>query len=131
MLVENAGLEHMLSIGSRCGLLERAGRRPPAEIFAFREGRALAMSFGSLDGIGLGSRAMVTQDEPTIRPTPAWLRRVINGLREPIDDKGPLPSGPLACKIRNSPPPAHLRARVGGKIDLGIRALNTFTSVCQ
>ncbi len=131
MLVEIAGLDHMLSIGSRCDLIDRSGNRTPAEIVGFRDNRALAMSFGSLDGIGLGSRAMVTDDEPAIRPTPAWLGRVINGLGEPIDDKGPLPSGPLACKIRNSPPPAHLRARVGGKIDLGIRSINTFTSVCR
>jgi flagellum-specific ATP synthase len=131
MLVEIAGLEHMLSIGSRCDLIDRAGGRTPAEIVGFRDGRALAMSFGSLDGIGLGSRAVVAQDEPTVRPTPAWLGRVINGLGEPIDDKGPLPAGPVACKIRNNPPPAHLRARVGGKIDLGIRSINTFTSVCE
>jgi flagellum-specific ATP synthase len=56
---------------------------------------------------------------------------VINALGEPIDGKGPLPTGPLACAIRNAPPPAHLRGRVGGKIDLGIRSINTFTSVCQ
>jgi flagellum-specific ATP synthase len=131
MLVEIAGLEHMLSIGSRCDLIDRAGARTPAEIVGFRDGRALAMSFGSLDGIGLGSRAMVASDEPAIRPTPAWLGRVINGLGEPIDDKGPLPSGSAVCKIRSNPPPAHLRSRVGGKIDLGVRSINTFTSVCQ
>src|SRR5581483_11411218 len=130
-LVEIAGLEHMLSIGARCDLIDRAGNRTPAEIVGFRDGRALAMSFGSLDGIGLGSRAMVAQDEPAVRPTPAWLGRVINGLGEPIDDKGPLPSGPVACKIRNNPPPAHLRGRVGAKIDLGVRAINTCATVCQ
>ena len=131
MLVEIAGLEHVLSIGSRCDLIDRVGAATPSEIVGFREGRALAMSFGSLDGIGLGSRAVLTHDEPNIRPTPAWLGRVINGMGEPIDDKGPLPLGPTACRIRNNPPPAHLRGRVGGKIDLGVRAINTFTSVCE
>jgi flagellum-specific ATP synthase len=131
MLVEIAGLEDALSIGSRCDLLDRAGNRVPSEIVGFRDGRALAMSFGSLDGIGLGSRALLVHEEPAIRPTEAWLGRVVDAMGRPIDGKGPLPNGPTPCKIRNAPPPAHLRARVGGKIDLGIRAVNTFTSVCR
>ncbi len=89
------------------------------------------MSFGSLDGVGLGSKAILVHDEPAIRPTNAWLGRVVNALGEPIDGKGPLPLGPKPCRIRNAPPPAHLRARVGGKIDLGVRCINTFTTVCK
>jgi flagellum-specific ATP synthase len=131
MLVEIAGVEESLSIGSRCELTDRSGGQVPCEIVGFRDHRALAMSFGSLDGVGLGSRAFVVNAEPVIRPSAAWLGRVVNALGQPIDGKGPLPSGPLACPIRNAPPPAHLRGRLGGKIDLGIRSINTFTSVCQ
>jgi len=131
MLVEIAGLEDALSIGSRCDLLDRTGNRVPAEIVGFRDGRALAMSFGALDGIGLGSQALLVHDEPAVRPTSAWLGRVVDALGRPLDGKGPLPLGPTAVRIRNAPPPAHKRARVGGKIDLGLRAINTFTSVCR
>ena len=131
MLVEIAGLEESLSIGSRVDLVDRTGNRVPSEVVGFRDGRALAMSFGSLDGVGLGSRAVLVHDEPAIRPTNAWLGRVVNALGEPIDGKGPLPLGHKPCRIRNAPPPAHLRARVGGKIDLGVRAINTFTTVCK
>ena len=131
MLVEIAGLDDVLSIGSRCDLMDRNGNRVPSEIVGFRDGRALAMSFGSLDGVGLGSRAMLTHDEPVVRPSAAWLGRVVNALGQPIDSKGPLPNGSVACRIRNSPPPAHLRSRVGGKIDLGVRSINTFTTVCR
>jgi flagellum-specific ATP synthase len=131
MLVEIAGLEDSLSIGSRVDLVDRTGNRVPSEVVGFRDGRALAMSFGALDGVGLGSRSVLVHDEPAIRPTNAWLGRVVNALGEPIDGKGPLPLGPKSCRIRNAPPPAHLRARVGGKIDLGVRAINTFTTVCQ
>src|SRR5215831_19094888 len=113
MLVEIAGLEDALSIGSRCDLIDRSGNRVPSEVVGFRDGRTLAMSFGSLDGIGLGSRAVLSHEEPAVRPTMGWLGRVVNALGEPIDGKGPLPSGPTACRIRNAPPPAHLRARVG------------------
>ncbi|MEX2009312.1 MAG: flagellum-specific ATP synthase FliI, partial [Dongiaceae bacterium] len=47
MLVEVAGLERSLSVGARCELIDRAGRRIPCEVVGFRGGRALAMAFGT------------------------------------------------------------------------------------
>jgi flagellum-specific ATP synthase len=52
-------------------------------------------------------------------------------MGEPIDGQGPLPSGPAPYPFRNSPPPAHARMRVGAPLDLGVRALNTFLTVCR
>jgi flagellum-specific ATP synthase len=131
MLVEISGMESALSIGARCALVDRNQRQVPCEIVGFREGLALAMTYGSLEGVGLGSKVVLIDGEPVVRPTRAWLGRVVNAFGEPIDGKGPLPQGPEPCRIRNQPPPAHTRSRVGGKIDLGIKAINTFTSVCK
>src|ERR1041384_1683416 len=50
---------------------------------------------------------------------------------EPIDGKGPLPTGPMPYPFRASPPAAHARQRVGTPIDLGVRALNTFLTCCH
>src|SRR5712691_10785922 len=66
-----------------------------------------------------------------VRPSAGWLGRVVNAMGEPIDGKGPLPLGPSPCPFRSSPPPAHARRRVGAPLDLGIRALNTFTTCCR
>ena len=52
-------------------------------------------------------------------------------MGEPIDGKGPLPLGPEPYPFRNPPPPAHARRRVGGPLDLGVRALNTFVTCCR
>ena len=52
-------------------------------------------------------------------------------MGEPIDGKGPLPPGPSPYGFRNDPPSAHARRRVGGPLDLGVRALNTFTTCCR
>lgn len=131
MLVEISGMESALSIGARCALVDRNERHVPCEIVGFRDGRALAMTYGSLEGVGLGSKVVLVDGEPVVRPTRAWLGRVVNAFGEPIDGKGPLPQGAEPCRIRNQPPPAHTRARVGAKIDLGIKAINTFASVCQ
>src|SRR5947208_3599412 len=62
---------------------------------------------------------------------PTRAGRDVNALGEPIDGKGPLPQGRTAYALRNQPPPAHTRQRVQGKVDLGVRAINTFLTCCR
>jgi flagellum-specific ATP synthase len=131
MLVEMGGAPSSLSVGDRCEVLAR-GRAPVScEVVGFRGGRALMMPFGPLEGVGLGCRAVVGAGQPVIRPHPAWLGRVVNAIGEAIDGKGTLPQGLEAYPLRAAPPSAHKRKRVGGKIDLGVRALNTFLTCCR
>jgi flagellum-specific ATP synthase len=131
LMVEVAGVQRRLSVGSRCHLIAQGNRRVLSEVVGFRDGKALLMPFSSLDGIGLGSKAEIAESQPTISPTEGWLGRMVNALGEPIDRKGPLPMGSVDVPIRNTPPPANERQRVGGKMDLGIRALNTFLTCCS
>ncbi len=131
LLVEVGGVEGGLSVGDHCRLIGRDGRRVTAEVIGFRGGQALVMPFGSLEGIGAGCEAEVGSVEPAIYPTSGWLGRVINGFGEAVDGRGPIPTGAIAYPMRNRPPPAHARQRVGGKIDLGVRAINTFLTCCR
>ncbi len=131
MLLEVGGLPQRLAIGGHCLVLAQGGRRVRAEVVGFRAGRALLMPFGSLDGIGLGSKVEMADRPAVIYPADGWLGRVVNALGEPIDGKGPLPTGQTAYPLRSAPPPAHARKRVQGKIDLGVRALNTFLTCCR
>jgi flagellum-specific ATP synthase len=131
MLVEVGGASTSLSVGDRCEVMTRDNRPVLCEVIGFRQGRALLMPFQPLDGIGLGCPAWRIAARPSIRPHPGWLGRVVNALGEPIDGKGPLPQGGVAQLLRNRPPPAHRRQRVAGKIDLGVRALNTFLTCCR
>ncbi len=131
LLVEVAGADHALAVGSRLVIEARDGRRVPCEVIGFRDGRALAMPFESLEGVGIGCRSHVEGDEPVAYPSPAWLGRVVNAFGEPIDGKGPLPLGHEPFPLRARPPAAHERQRVGPKLDLGVRALNAFVSCCM
>jgi len=131
LLIEVAGIERHLSVGGRCIVTARGERRVPCEVVGFRDDRALLLPFGSLDGIGIGCKAEVAEAQPAISPTRGWLGRVINAHGEPIDGGPPLPVGDSPHPIRNSPPPAHMRKRVGGKLDLGVRAINTFLTCCS
>jgi flagellum-specific ATP synthase len=89
------------------------------------------MPFASLEGVRRGCRAVVSGVRAAVRPSQAWLGRVVNAMGDPIDGKGPLPSGPMPYPFRAPPPPAHTRKRVGEPIDLGVRALNTFLTCCH
>ncbi|MBV9522236.1 MAG: flagellar protein export ATPase FliI [Alphaproteobacteria bacterium] len=131
MLLELGGAPQSLAIGGRCEIVGRYGRRLPCEVVGFRNNRALLMPFGATDGIGLGCKAEIADTAPVVYPDPGWLGRVVNALGEPIDGKGPLPQGGLAYPLRNQPPPAHARQRVQGKVDLGVRAINTFLTCCR
>jgi flagellum-specific ATP synthase len=131
MMVEIGGVERALSIGDRIHLQRRRGERVSCEVVGFRDGSALAMPFGELEGIGIGSRAEIEDADPVVYPGDAWLGRVVNAMGEAIDAKGGLPDGPKAYPIRAAPPAAHTRRRVAGKLDLGVRAINTFTTVCK
>ena len=131
LLVEVAGVERRLSVGDRVQLERRGDSLIECEIVGFRGGRALAMPFGTLDGIGMGCKALISDREPSIRPDASWLGRVVNGFGEPLDSGPPLLQGPVAYPLRATAPPARERRRVAGKIDLGVRALNTFLTCCR
>lgn len=131
LLIEVAGLENRLSVGGRGQVVARGGGHILCEAVGFREGKALMLPFAQIDGVGLGSKVELADAQPAITPTPEWLGRVINALGEPIDGKGPLPQGDIARLIRSTPPPAHARQRVGAKLDLGIRSVNAFATLCQ
>ena len=130
LLIEVSGI-HSLSVGARCVIYSRDNTKTNCEIVGFRQEKALCMAFGPLEGIGLGCKVVIADHEPAIRPDHHWLGRVINAMGEPIDGKGPLSTGPDIYPLRASPPPAHSRRMVGSRIDLGVRAINSFTTCCR
>ena len=131
LMVEVAGPIHAMSVGARLSIETGIGPAIPCEVVGFTGGHALAMPFAALDGVRRGCRAVVATAAGTIRPSERWLGRVVNAMGEPIDGLGQLPPGPAPYPFRNSPPPAHARMRVGEPLDLGVRALNTFLTVCR
>lgn len=131
LMVEIAGPIHAMSVGARIVIETGGNRFIPAEVIGFSGSNAVVMPFGGLEGVRRGCRAVIATAASQVRPSPAWLGRVINAMGEPIDGKGPLAQGPSPMPYRNSPPPAHSRKRVGAPLDLGVRALNTFLTCCR
>ncbi len=131
LMVEVAGPIHAMSVGARLTIETGLNGAIPCEVVGFSGGHALALPFAALDGVRRGCRALVASAAGAVRPSERWLGRVINAMGEPIDGQGPLPPGPAPYSFRSTPPPAHARMRVGEPLDLGVRALNTFLTVCR
>jgi flagellum-specific ATP synthase len=131
LLVEVTGAAGAISLGGQLHLTGGSGKEIPCEVVGFRDGRALAMPLGNLDGMSLAARADFDDRPAVIYPSKAWLGRVLDGFGRPQDGKGPLAQGSIAYPIKAQAPGAHARARVGGKLDLGVRALNAFTTCCK
>jgi flagellum-specific ATP synthase len=131
LLVEVTGAAGAISLGGQLRLTGGSGKEIPCEVVGFRDGRALAMPLGNLDGMSLSARADFDDRPAVIYPSTAWLGRVLDGFGQPQDGKGPLAQGAIAYPIKAQAPAAHARGRVGGKLDLGVRALNAFTTCCK
>ncbi|MDD4557243.1 MAG: flagellar protein export ATPase FliI [Alphaproteobacteria bacterium] len=131
LFIEVSGIRAQLSIGDRCKIYNAHGKIVPCELVSFKNDKLLFMPYDSLNGIGLGCRVEVENSKPVIYPHLSWLGRIINSFGEPVDGKGPLIKGDKAYYIKASPPPASKRKRVKGKVDLGVRAVNTFLTICK
>jgi flagellum-specific ATP synthase len=131
LVVEVTGAQGAVSLGGQCHISIGINKKIRCEVVGFREGRALVTPLGSLDGITLGARADFDDKPAAIYPSTAWLGRVVNGFGEAMDGKGTLGQGAIAYPLKASPPLATSRGRVGAKLDLGVRALNTFVTCCK
>lgn len=129
--LEIEGIGSALGIGAELDIELTPGQFVGAEVVGLADGRALALPLGEIEGIKLGCRAYVREGGQMIAPSNKWLGRVINGLGEAIDGKGPLPQGEALRGLKTPPPPAQARGRVGARIDLGVRALNSFVTCCD
>ena len=131
LLIETRGGLTRLSVGARAEIQRRADVPLACEVVGFRDNCALLMPFGPVEGVAPGAELRIAPEAASVRPTLAWRGRVIDAFGQPIDGKGALPQGPTPYLLRAPPPAAHARGRVGGRLDLGVRAMNIFTTCCR
>jgi flagellum-specific ATP synthase len=112
------------SIGEMCRIYPNGNNRTiVAEVVGFREEKVLLMPFGNIDSVRSGSRILSTGKKSNVKVGHNLLGRVIDGLGNPIDDRGPIESEgeyPVYAKPINP----LKRNRIREPMDLGIRAMN-------
>ena len=114
-----------VSIGELCYVCSRFENVEPipAEVVGFREGNVLLMPIGEMEGIGPGCEVISAQRVLKVKVGPQLLGRVLDGLGEPMDGKGP-----LLCKeeypLQAAPPPPLERPRIKDSLYVGVRAID-------
>jgi flagellum-specific ATP synthase len=98
---------------------------PPihSEVVGFRDGRTLLMPLGDLRGIGVGSRILSKKRTVSANVGDGLLGRVIDGLGNPMDGKGPLNCTECISIHQETTNPMKKR-RITEPLDLGVRSLN-------
>jgi flagellum-specific ATP synthase len=125
------GYGPMKTIGELCRITREEGADEiPAEVVGFRGDRVLLMPLGDMRGIGPGSRIAMTGEVATVPVGPDLLGRVLDGLGNPIDGKGPVRTAER-YPLHADPPNPLQRARIRFPLDLGIRAINGFLTCGQ
>lgn len=126
LVVEGRGLK--AGIGSVVTILASSGRTLPGEVVGFRDGRIVVMPYGDTAGVCEGDRIRLLESEPAAIVGDGFLGRVVDGLGQPIDGKGPL--GPcIDYPLYGKPINPMERRPVEEFLDVGISAINLMTPV--
>lgn len=118
------GYGPMTSVGELCEITREDGEETVlAEVVGFRGDRVLLMPLGEMRGIGPGSRLLMKGHCASVPVGPQLLGRVLDGLGEPLDGKGPLVTE-REYPLHAAPVNPLQRARITQPLDLGVRAIN-------
>ncbi|MEO0348149.1 MAG: flagellar protein export ATPase FliI [Pseudomonadota bacterium] len=131
MMLELVGVANFAAIGSRFKIITRNNNVITAEAVGFKDDAVVALPFAEITDIGAGCIVEMLPSQQEIYPDHSWRGRIINAFAEPIDDGPPLKFGGQPYRLKESPPNAGKRMRLGPKIELGVKALDVFTSVCN
>jgi flagellum-specific ATP synthase len=118
-----------VSVGDLCTVrLEKDNRESYAEVVGFREKRVLLMPLGSTAGISPGSQVVAAGRPLRVKVGPEVLGRVLNGLGEPVDGKGPVLTE-LSYPLDADPPDPVKRPRITEVMRVGVRAIDGMLTI--
>jgi type III secretion protein N (ATPase) len=105
------------------------GQRLRAEVVGFRGEEVVLMPLGPVAGIGPDSVVSPSGAPLTIEVGTGLLGRVVNGLGEPMDGKGPLAGVTVPYAIERSAPDPLQRKRISQILAFGVRAIDAFCTI--
>ncbi|MGI6446453.1 MAG: putative ATP synthase YscN [bacterium ADurb.Bin157] len=126
LLIEATGPQN--PVGDVCNIMT-AGGPLPCEIVGFRRNSVLLMPLLHTEGIRQGCAVVPTGTPLTAPAGDALLGRLIDGLGNPIDDKGDLPDNLKRVPINNTPPNPMTRKRILSPIETGIKVIDGLLTI--
>ncbi len=115
-------------LGSICEIAAPGRPSVLTEVIGFQDKKVLMMPLTDLSAIGFGSRIELLRTSASVRVGDELLGRVIDGLGEPLDDKGPINLIKEAYLYKNSVTPLQ-RKPIDTPLDLGVKSINSFLTV--
>jgi flagellum-specific ATP synthase len=130
IVIESKGPD--IQIGDLCEVRMRNRGEPPlsCEVVGFRGDRVLLMPLGEVRRIGPGSDVFSMGKSLGVRVGSDLLGRVLGGLGEPLDDKGPL-VGSTEYPLHADPPHPLKRRSIDIPLSVGIRAMDGLLTLGQ
>ncbi len=110
-------------VGECCHLGHGSNQRL-AVVVGFREGEVILQPVGHTDGIRPGDRVVALGRPLEIPVGPGLIGRVIDGVGNPIDDRGPI-SGNARRSIHGDPPAPLGRRPIRSILETGVRSIDT------
>ncbi|PLX66759.1 MAG: flagellar protein export ATPase FliI [Denitrovibrio sp.] len=118
----------LLGIGTRCNIESIDGRVILAEIVGFKDDRVVLMPYGENEGIAPGSAVTNESYGNTVKVSDKLLGRVLDGLGNPLDGKGPITDFELV-NVYNSPPQALEREIINTPVSTGIKTIDNLITI--
>jgi len=129
LVVESRG--PTVSIGRMCNIENHDdGTVIKAEVVGFRDNKILLMPYGSINGITPGAIVTSTAEQLRIPVGKELIGRILGGLGQPLDSKGPVTST-VTRPVNGKPIPVLKRARITKPLHTGIKVIDTMTAVGQ
>lgn len=126
LTLEAVGLK--VSVGKQCEVINSDGRRIEAEVVGFAGDRVFLMPIKPMDGLQPGARVIPVSAQQGMRIGMQLLGRVVNGIGQPLDNKGPLMGDEFLDFIPQIINPLQ-RNPISETLDVGVRAINALISV--
>ncbi len=115
-------------MGELCQIHPQRGALIRAEIVGFKGDKVLLMPLDQTIGISPGSRVERSPAPLSVEVGPELLGRVIDGLGNPIDGKGPI-FAEKRQPVYNSPPNPLSRKRIQDILPTGIRSIDGLVTI--
>jgi len=110
-------------LGEACLLQPSVNGGVLAEVVGFREGKVLLLPLGEMEKVGPGSEIVALGKSLEVGVGRDLLGRILNGLGEPLDGKGPV-KGESYYPLTTTPPNPLQRSRIREPLSLGIKAVD-------
>jgi flagellum-specific ATP synthase len=123
------GLGPVAAIGDICRIqLKGKGESIPAEVVGFRDHKILLMPLGDSRGIQPGDPILPMGVPAQAQVGRGLLGRVLDGMGNPIDNRGPL-AGEKEYPLYASPTDPIFRRRITQPVDVGVKAINALLAI--